>query len=231
MELISLLPQAPPLLAAVLSYLPPILYLGLQASCVSSAHDILKEKSVQKRSALTFVSLQVCGFYWTLYGMFIRDQTILVPSAAALLSGSYCMSAYYKHAIYKPTNLYFAAGVAIVFAFVLSALGNVSLVGMAACVLSVAVSGSPLAVVKTVILEKSTQSLPFFTSLITWFNTLSWVGYGCFVSHDIMVILPNTVGFALASLQMLLFCVYGIDRPKQIPEGFTAEELENPYNV
>jgi uncharacterized protein with PQ loop repeat len=231
MDQVPPLAGGPALFATVLSYLGPILYLGLQASCVSSAFDIIKDKSVQKRSALTFVSLLVNGVYWTLYGIFKRDQTILVPNAVSLLTGSYCMWAFYKHAIYKPTKLYYAAGVAIIVAFVLAALGDVSLVGLAGCLLSVAVSGSPLAVVNTVILEKSTSSLPFWTSLITWVNNFSWVGYGCFVTHDIMLILPNCLGAALASLQMLLFCVYGFDRPKQIPEGFTAEELENPYNV
>ncbi|KAJ1416218.1 hypothetical protein B484DRAFT_334619, partial [Ochromonadaceae sp. CCMP2298] len=162
----------------------PLLYLSLQASCVFIAVDILKQKSVGKRSSLTFVSLLVCGFYWTIYGLFKREKAILVPNAVSLLTASFCVWAYYKHAIYKPTKLYCVAGVAIGCAVVMAALGSVSSVGLAGCLLSVAVSGSPLAVVNTVIIEKSTASLPFSTSLVTWVNTLSWVGYGCFISHD-----------------------------------------------
>jgi hypothetical protein len=47
-----------------------------------------------------------------------------------------------------------------------------------------------------------------------------------------MVVLPNALGFALASLQLLLFGVYGFDSPKQNPEGsISSDEFENPYNV
>jgi solute carrier family 50 protein (sugar transporter) len=70
-------------------------------------------------------------------------------------------------------------------------------------------TASPLAVVRTVIKDKSTASLPFFTSLVIWFNTTSWLFYGYLVANDVLIWGPNVLGFGLASLQMCLFSVYG----------------------
>eukprot|EP00600_Ochromonadales_sp_CCMP1393_P002965 CAMPEP_0174981966 /NCGR_PEP_ID=MMETSP0004_2-20121128/16202_1 /TAXON_ID=420556 /ORGANISM="Ochromonas sp., Strain CCMP1393" /LENGTH=194 /DNA_ID=CAMNT_0016233807 /DNA_START=67 /DNA_END=651 /DNA_ORIENTATION=- len=193
--------------------------------------SILSMKSVRNLSSAPFVSLLVCGFYWTAYGWFKHDYTILIPNAASICSASFCMWVYYEHAIRKPNNLYMVAFSFITFGIVMVVLGNIQVIGVTGCLMSVLVSGSPLAVVNTVILEKSTASLPFWPSFVTWVNTLSWVFYGAFVSHDVMVLVPNAFGLALASIQMCLFCVYGFAPAVGKELSREVESFENPYNV
>lgn len=72
---------------------------------------------------------------------------------------------------------------------------------------------SPLAVIKTVIEEKSTKAMPFALSVASFANCASWASYGLFVCHDHMVTAPNIVGLALSSFQLSLFLRYGIYRP------------------
>jgi hypothetical protein len=65
-------------------------------------------------------------------------------------------------------------------------------------------------VVLTVLEERSTASLPFSTSLVTWLNNASWMLYGYFVAQDKLIYGPNILGFLLSSTQMLLFLLYGV---------------------
>lgn len=87
---------------------------------------------------------------------------------------------------------------------------NASKIGLIGCSLAVVLSGSPLATVGTVLKDKSTAALPFENSLSTWLNALCWFLYGTLVAHDIMIFGPNGMGLGLASIQMLMFVLYGL---------------------
>ena len=50
---------------------------------------------------------------------------------------------------------------------------------------------------------------PLQSSLIMWLNSLCWLLYGVMISKDLMIIGPNLLGLLLASLQLLLFLVFG----------------------
>jgi hypothetical protein len=82
-------------------------------------------------------------------------------------------------------------------------------IGTIGCVLSIVVSGSPLAVIKTVIIEQSTASMPFTTSLVMWINNFSWTAYGYLVADDVLIYGPNALSLLLSSLQLSLFVIYG----------------------
>ena len=78
--------------------------------------------------------------------------------------------------------------------------------------------GSPLSTLKKVMAEKSTQSMPSFsTSVTTWLNAFSWSLYGLIVAKDFMVYAPNLVGLLLASVQLFLYAWLGF--PGGSPEG------------
>ena len=64
---------------------------------------------------------------------------------------------------------------------------NADLLGTIGCALAVLLMGSPLATLSTVIREKSTASMPFGTSLMTWGNAISWSLYGLMIANDPMV--------------------------------------------
>jgi solute carrier family 50 protein (sugar transporter) len=86
----------------------------------------------------------------------------------------------------------------------------VAAVGLLGCTLAVLVMSSPLAVIATVVATKDTSSMPFVTSLATFLNAASWTAYGVLVANDAMVYVPNVLGLCAASVQMMLYAVYGI---------------------
>jgi len=188
----------------------PILYFALQFSCFSIAIDIQKFKSVRKLSSIPFVSLFVNGFYWTEYGLFIKDFAVWFPNLVSIFVALFCMYIYYHYSIIKPFKIYFISLLLIIVGLILGLCKNLSIIGLIACILSIIVSGSPLAVIKTVIIEKSTISLPFLTSFISWLNAITWVLYSEYVIKDYLILIPNLIGLILTTIQMLLFFMYGI---------------------
>eukprot|EP01036_Dinobryon_divergens_P032350 gene32350-41914_t len=86
--------------------------------------------------------------------------------------------------------------------------------------------GSPLSTLKKVIEEKSTQSMPSFsTSVTTWLNAFSWSLYGIIVANDFMVYAPNLIGLLLASVQLFLYAWLGF--PSGSHEGLSEMEFQN----
>jgi solute carrier family 50 (sugar transporter) len=193
-----------------LQFAGPIFFLSLQFSSVMTAAEITKTKTCGLLSPLPFISLFTNSFVWSLYGMMKMDGTVFIPNSCGVIASLYCILAFHKHAVTKPNKLYIAALVTSSLALCLATAGKCPLIGVLGCFLSVLLSGSPLAVMKTVVQEKSTTALPFTTSFVIWLNSISWLLYGVLVAHDILIYGPNILGFLLASVQMSLFAIYGI---------------------
>jgi solute carrier family 50 protein (sugar transporter) len=193
-----------------LKFAGPILFMGLQLSSAYTAIVIVVQQSVGKLSPIPFGSLFVNCFIWSLYGRMEKSDSILYPNLSGLFVGTFCVTIFHQFTPQKPWKMY---GVIMIIAFICmywNRVGDSKSLGLMGCVLSIVVSGSPLAVIRTVIKDKSTASLPFFTSIITWINNLSWVLFGLVVVHDPYIYVPNILGFVLSSLQMILFLIYGM---------------------
>jgi len=90
----------------------------------------------------------------------------------------------------------------------LSNTDSIQLLGSFGCVAAVILMASPLATMKNVIKDKSTESIPFPMSLAFFCNGISWASYGWFVANDPYIWLPNVLGTMAASLQLSLFVIY-----------------------
>ena len=145
-------------------------------------------------------------------------MTVLVPNSIGIISGSFCVFSYHQFATKSSQELYFGSVILIVFAICCAFAGNAAMLGSLGCVISICVMGSPLATIKNVVQDKSTASLPFFTSLTGWCNSLSWTAYGLFIANDPLIYGPNLAGLLLTSIQMLLFVVFGFPKtPTVLP--------------
>ena len=193
-----------------LQFAGPIFFLSLQFSSVLTAIEITKSRSCGSLSPLPFISLFTNSFVWSLYGLLKMDGTVFIPNSCGVLASLFCILAFHKHTLAKPNKLYIGSIVISCLALCLATTGNYPFIGILGCFLSVLLSGSPLAVMRTVIKDKSTAALPFSTSFVIWLNSISWLLYGLLVAHDILIYGPNVLGFMLASLQMSLFAIYGI---------------------
>jgi uncharacterized protein with PQ loop repeat len=135
-----------------------------------------------------------------------------VPNGIGILAGLYSAVSYQRFSINIPVKLYIIASFIVSLALKLALSGDFKSIGLIGCALAVVLSGSPLVTVGTVLREKSTASLPFNTSLTTWLNALTWLLYGSLIAKDYMIYLPNGFGFLLATIQMALFGIFGIQK-------------------
>ncbi|KAF5451105.1 hypothetical protein F2P56_031400 [Juglans regia] len=95
-------------------------------------------------------------------------------------------------------------------------------VGSVGLVASVAMYGSPLVVVKQVILTKSVEFMPFYLSFFSFLASSLWMAYGL-LGHDLFLAAPNLVGCPLSILQLMLYCKY---RKRGIVEEPNKWDLE-----
>lgn len=197
------------IVSTVLRSSGPALFASLQLSTINTARKIIVTKSVGQLSPLPFTSLCTNCIVWTLYGAMKHDLTVFLPNASGILVGLWCAMIYQRFSNDSPYLLYAFSSVVVLAAVIFATMNRASLVGVLGCILSVLLSGSPLAVVKTVLKEKSTAALPFSTSAIMWLNSLCWLLYGILIADDLMIIGPNALGLFLSTLQMLLFLRFG----------------------
>lgn len=187
----------------------PLFYIGLQITSLKSGLEIYREKSVGNRSSLSYFSLLSHGYIWTVYGILLKDLTVLLPSFSAVLVALTNIAIYQSFSKTVDIKKYFLS----FFVLSLTTFAGVKrlpkVVGVLACVLTIALAGSPLAVIKTVISEKSTASLPFGVSVGSFTNSLGWFCYGWFLTKDPFVYMPQLLGLLLTGLQLALFVVYG----------------------
>jgi len=195
---------------ALLKLSGPVLFLSLQVSSVATAREVLALKAVGSLSPLPNICLLTNCFVWTCYGYMKADGTIFLPNFVGILASMYCIAAFHRHIPVKPYVPYaMSAAVCGATAFLVHN-DDAPTVGLIGCSLSVLFTASPLAVLRTVIREKSTASLPWFTSVVIWFNSVSWLLYGKLVADDFLIWGPNVLGFALASVQVALFGIFGV---------------------
>eukprot|EP01039_Chlorochromonas_danica_P003937 gene3938-4305_t len=217
----------PPSAVVALRTSGPLFFLGLQACSLQTAWQILNARTVGGFSLLPFISLLVNCVIWTLYGILKKDNTVFFPNALGILVGLFGTSIYTTYSGAKDgLNTFF-----IIAAIVLSAAGvayminDAGMLGGMGCFLAIVLMGSPLATLRTVVRDRSTASLPFGISLMTWGNALCWTLYGFLVADDIMLYGPNSVGLLLASIQMALFAIYGFPAQKCVTTEHAKDEI------
>jgi solute carrier family 50 protein (sugar transporter) len=80
--------------------------------------------------------------------------------------------------------------------------------------------GAPLQTMKTVINEKSSDSIHAPTMIMNWFNTSFWALYGL-AKLDPVIYLPNMVGLFLGIAQGVLCLLY----PRRVAPDLDMEPL------
>jgi uncharacterized protein with PQ loop repeat len=146
----------------------------------------------------------------SLYAYLRSNATIFVPNFTGLLVGIICTAAYQTFTHDTKKEVFLVSGLVLILALYFAIINAAYPLGLIGVCLSVILMGSPLATLRTVIEEKSTNSLPFATSLSTFLNALSWSLYGIIEANDPIVYIPNSIGFFLACIQLSLYVIYGL---------------------
>mmetsp|Transcript_13640 Transcript_13640/g.22761 ORF Transcript_13640/g.22761 Transcript_13640/m.22761 type:complete len:218 (-) Transcript_13640:198-851(-) len=204
--------------AQLLKCAGPMLFMGLQTSSIKTAFNIHGDKSVGDLSPFPFLSLFTNSLVWTMYGLLRRDPSIIIPNFTGVLAGAGCTVTYSIFARESLVSSYIGPFLIILASVVIALKGMANVIASIGCILAVIVMSSPLATINTVIRNKNTDALPFWTSLTACLNGLAWGLYGLLVINDPAVIACNFMGFFFGCIQMLLFGLYGLPARMKYPE-------------
>lgn len=181
----------------------------LLASTLYTVLNILRDGSVGNLSIIPFLCLYVNSILWASYGLLRGLKPVYIPNSIAIPVSIFCLYVYQKYSPKSVINYLTLAFFSSILTCILYNSQMVEELGTLSCVLSIALSASPLSVVRVVIKEKSTASLPFFTSLFIWVASALWTVYGLFIVQDYIIIVPNAISVVLSSVQLFLFTIYG----------------------
>jgi solute carrier family 50 (sugar transporter) len=188
----------------------PACFISMQVSSIRTAFEIYTNKAVGQLSPIPFLSLLTNCSVWVVYGSLKSDFTVLVPNLTGLVAGLFASIIYHYYAVTGIPGRYLVLSTVIIaFSLAMGLAHNDKLLGNIGVCMAVFLMGSPLATLRTVIRDRSTVAMPFYTSMATWMNALSWSLYGIIIAHDVIIYLPNVIGLVLASVQLSLFAFYG----------------------
>mmetsp|Transcript_22208 Transcript_22208/g.37180 ORF Transcript_22208/g.37180 Transcript_22208/m.37180 type:complete len:281 (+) Transcript_22208:144-986(+) len=198
-----------PVYSNALFYAGPTFSIGLQVTNAQAALKMLHNKSVGTSSSVPFACLLTNSLVWSLYGVLHENPVLYVPNTIGIFVGLGCIFAYESVSSSSSLSTYTILGFVCCIGAMLAIQGNKSSLGYLACTLSVSLVAAPLVTLGTVIREKSTASIHLNTSIMAFFNSLSWSTYGFFLLEDPMVYCPSSLGLLLATTQLSLFLIYG----------------------
>ncbi|KAL5713115.1 hypothetical protein ACHQM5_015223 [Ranunculus cassubicifolius] len=184
-------------------------------SPINTFRRIVKERSTSSFESFPYICTLLNTSLWTYYGITSPDGLLV-----ATINGAGCVI----EAIYVLTFLIFAAketrvrtairlsiavGFFVVVFFITSVFMQVELrievVGIISAILNVLMYSSPLAIVRTVLMTKSIEFMPFSLSFFLFLNGGIWAFYA-FLVQDLFLGIPNGLGFVLGVVQIVIYC-------------------------
>ncbi|EDO37599.1 predicted protein [Nematostella vectensis] len=200
---------------ALLSWTATISQFGMLLSGAQICLRIQRQGSTGDVAVLPFLATCASSILWTKYGLLTKDFPITVISAAGIIFQSLYLLIFYLNSRDKKTlnpklfwSFCLVCGVLSYIKYhVMDKETAVFHLGLVCSVFSVAVYGSPLVSLATVIRKKSTECLTFSLCLANFLVSLQWAMYGK-LAQDNFITVPNSVGALLGSLQLSLFVCY-----------------------
>eukprot|EP00292_Cryptomonas_paramecium_P021505 CAMPEP_0113668642 /NCGR_PEP_ID=MMETSP0038_2-20120614/4116_1 /TAXON_ID=2898 /ORGANISM="Cryptomonas paramecium" /LENGTH=170 /DNA_ID=CAMNT_0000584413 /DNA_START=156 /DNA_END=668 /DNA_ORIENTATION=- /assembly_acc=CAM_ASM_000170 len=167
---------------------------------------------------------------WTTYGFLKENPSIWISNISAICFGCYYIWVYsrFVEASDRSGLMNQLMGAACLIAVVglcaviLPLVTAIQYIGMIGTGIVVVMFSGPLAAIKTVVRERSTQSIPPVFAVASFVNCLLWLGLGVQL-EDPFVWFPNGLGLAAAVVQLGLFGVYGLPRAAPRPEAEMAK--------
>ena len=168
---------------------------------------------------LPYSSMFANCFLWLTYGVLKGEIKIWGTNGVGLLFAVYYILRFVRYAPAKSAtlpgsirqhvnfNLAVVVGTTLILFFPLS--DPTDFIGNLGVLFCVAMFGSPLAALKTVIQTKSAKSIPLPFTLATVLNCFLWSVFGLLEMKDVNIYLPNLLGLACGMGQVALKLLYG----------------------
>ena len=157
---------------------------------------------------------------WGTYGALKKEPKIWVTNGIGLVFGIFYFLRFIKFA--PPRSPSFPGSIgqhmsacvgvlvtAVLTTALLPAGDAANILGNLAVLFCIAMFGSPLSSLKTVIQTKSARSIPLPFTIATCLNCVFWSVVGIFQMKDMKVYIPNVLGLSFGLAQVALKLIFG----------------------
>ncbi|EHA8590170.1 hypothetical protein COCNU_scaffold015884G000010 [Cocos nucifera] len=200
---------------------------------------VVKKKSTESFKWQPYVTTLLSTSLWTFYGL-LKPGGLLVVTVNG--TGSVLQAIYVTlYLIYAPRdtrvkmaklvailNVGFLGLVMVVTLLAIHGSLRLTVIGSMCAALTVGMYASPLAAMRMVVKTKSVEYMPFFLSFFLFLNGGVWSGYSVLV-QDYFIGVPNGIGFALGSIQLVLYAIYKRKTPSA--KAAAADEKEGSTHL
>ncbi|XP_022961545.1 bidirectional sugar transporter SWEET16-like [Cucurbita moschata] len=228
-------------LSTVLGIIGNVISILVFASPIKTFIGIVKKKSTENYKAIPYVTTLLSTSLWTFYGALKGADGLLVTTVNAA-GVAFQLTYVTLFIIFAPkrkkvTTIKLVCLFNVVFygsvigATLLAMHGRLRLtfVGILCVALTIAMYASPLAAMRNVIKTKSVEYMPFLLSFFLFLNAGVWSAYAILVK-DIYILVPNGIGFALGTVQLILYGMYK-DKSKSTKSTEMMEEEGSAHLV
>ncbi|KAF5774706.1 putative SWEET sugar transporter [Helianthus annuus] len=211
--------------------------LVLFLSPVPTFIQIVKKGAVEQFSPVPYlVTFVNCGI-WVLYGLpMVHPHSLLlvtVNAAGFLIETIYLLLFLIYSNRKQRIKVQLIMLAELVFLTILSLLAltvahttkvRSDIVGPIAIVGNIMMYAAPLSVMKLVITTKSVEFMPFFLSLFSLLNGVSWTVYAL-IRFDPYIVIPNGLGSLLGAAQLILYATFYQSTKRQLAERKATNEM------
>ncbi|KAL0409243.1 UNVERIFIED_CONTAM: Bidirectional sugar transporter SWEET4 [Sesamum radiatum] len=215
-----------------------VIALILFLSPVPTFYRIWKKRSVEQYSAVPYLATFInCGL-WVLYGLpLVHPHSTLVVTINGTgfvieilyLSLFLIFSDSKKRlrlvVIVVAECIFVAALALLVLTLVHTTKLRSAIIGSICMVGNIMMYASPLSVMKLVMRTRSVEYMPFFLSLFSFLNGVSWTAYAL-IRFDPFIAAPNGMGTVLGVAQLILYATFYKSTKRIMAERKAQSEVD-----
>jgi solute carrier family 50 (sugar transporter) len=190
-------------------------------SSIGTIQQFKKLNSTASTPIFPFVMMYLNCACWTKYGLLIGEWDIMGTNMIGLMLSLYYMYNYDRFTKNHSSSriqiclvLLFLYGLLVILRY-LPPRDVINALGLVSSVFSVLMFGAPLITVWQVYRTRDSSSMSPRLCLMNFTCSMCWTIYG-YLSHDKFIIVPNTLGIALSSVQLFLIRRYPAHEPKSM---------------
>lgn len=198
---------------------------------------IVQRRSTEEFESIPYISKLLNAYFWVWYGI-VKPNSVLVASVngfGAALEIIYVI----VFLIFAPPmmrgrtavlagvcDVVFPGTTVLVTQIFFDRDVQIKVSGFLSLCFSMVAYSSPLSAMKTVVVTKSVEYMPFLLSFILFINGAVWTVYAV-LTKDLFIGIPNGSGFILGAAQLVLYAMYW--KPKSSSKKISDDALEDGW--
>lgn len=215
-----------PAWASLCAQLAPIAAWIVCLAPFPTIRQVQRRKSVGGLPLLPYSSMVVNSAVWIIYGVLKSEQSIIIANTVGLVLGIYYCIIFKRNCKSNTSNLpgkilhhmqgtTFIIALTLLLSVMLNRETAAAIVGKEGVLFCIILFASPLAVLRDVILTKSSKNIPLPFTLASVLNCSLWSITGVVVMKDFNIYFPNLMGLLCGVVQLIMILLYGRKTPSR----------------